>query len=90
LNLTPENNRGQLDAYMENAEWHLIGFYAVRKATKYDCCQEKFPYVLFTIEIRRRTLYYIINIVVPCIMLSFMTILGFMLPPDSGETLTLR
>ena len=27
---------------------------------------------------------------VPCVLISFMTILGFLLPPDSGEKLTLR
>ncbi|CAF0811409.1 unnamed protein product [Adineta ricciae] len=40
--------------------------------------------------IRRRTLYYVINIVVPCVLISFMTVLGFLLPPDSGEKLTLQ
>lgn len=27
---------------------------------------------------------------VPCVLISFMTLLGFLLPPDSGEKLTLR
>ena len=28
--------------------------------------------------------------IVPCVLISFMTLLGFLLPPDSGEKLTLR
>jgi hypothetical protein len=28
--------------------------------------------------------------IVPCVLISFMTVLGFLLPPDSGEKLTLR
>ncbi|CAF3600070.1 unnamed protein product [Rotaria sp. Silwood1] len=39
---------------------------------------------------RRRSLYYFTNIVVPCFLISCMTILGFLLSPDSGEKLTLR
>lgn len=76
---------------------------------KYDCCPDLYPYVLFTMRIRRRSLYYFTNIVgkndgllrfvliarlfnllVPCFLISCMTILGFLLAPDSGEKLTLR
>ncbi|CAF1364343.1 unnamed protein product [Rotaria sp. Silwood1] len=39
---------------------------------------------------RRRSLYYFTNIVVPCFLISCMTLLGFLLSPDSGEKLTLR
>ncbi|CAF1179300.1 unnamed protein product, partial [Didymodactylos carnosus] len=90
LNLTSEDNEGQLDAYVKSAEWDLQGFYAKRSAVKYDCCPTIYPYVLFTLQIRRRTLYYMINIIIPCIMLSFMTTFGYLLPPDSGEKLTLQ
>ncbi|CAF3701410.1 unnamed protein product [Rotaria sp. Silwood1] len=39
---------------------------------------------------RRRSLYYFTSIVVPCFLISCMTLLGFLLSPDSGEKLTLR
>lgn len=45
--------------------------------------------VTFTIQIRRRTLYYFFNLIVPCVLISSMALLGFTLPPDSGEKLTL-
>ena len=38
---------------------------------------------------RRRTLYYFFNLIVPCVLISSMALLGFTLPPDSGEKLTL-
>lgn len=34
-----------------------------RKAVIYECCPTVYPFVLFTLRIRRRTLYYVINIV---------------------------
>ena len=40
-------------------------------------------------RIRRRTLYYFSNLIVPCLLISSMAILGFTLPPDSGEKLGL-
>jgi hypothetical protein len=44
---------------------------------------------MFIINIRRRTLYFIFNLVFPCILISLMSILGFCLPPDSGEKIGL-
>ena len=40
-------------------------------------------------RIRRRTLYYFSNLIVPCLLIASMAVLGFTLPPDSGEKLSL-
>ena len=37
----------------------------------------------------RRTLYYFFNLIVPCLLIASMAVLGFTLPPDSGEKLSL-
>ena len=79
INLTAESDKGQLGAYMNNAQWDLEGkisfillicdfysildFSAVNNALKYDCCPTLYPFVLFTIKIRRRSLYYVTNVV---------------------------
>lgn len=55
----------------------------------YDCCPEPYVDITFKIHIRRRTLYYFFNLIVPCVLISSMALLGFTLPPDSGEKLTL-
>ena len=38
---------------------------------------------------RRRTLYYLFNIIFPCLWLTVLSLLGFWLPPDLGEKITL-
>jgi len=55
----------------------------------YECCPEPYVDITFKIHIRRRTLYYFFNLIVPCVLISSMALLGFTLPPDSGEKLTL-
>jgi hypothetical protein len=62
---------------------------AKRNSLYYDCCPEPYVDITFTIHIKRRTLYYGFNLIIPCIILSSMTLLGFSLPPDSGEKLQL-
>lgn len=34
---------------------------------------------------RRKTLFYTVNLIVPCVALTFLTVLVFYLPSDSGE-----
>lgn len=67
----------------------LLGMPGVKNTINYACCPEPYVDVTFTIQIRRRTLYYFFNLIVPCVLISSMALLGFTLPPDSGEKLTL-
>uniref|UniRef100_A0A087XTV2 Neuronal acetylcholine receptor subunit alpha-7 n=1 Tax=Poecilia formosa TaxID=48698 RepID=A0A087XTV2_POEFO len=78
-----------ISGYMPNGEWDLIGVPGTRNEVFYDCCKEPYPDVTFVITIRRRTLYYALNLLIPCVLLSSMTLLIFVLPADSGEKISL-
>ncbi|XP_077296009.1 nicotinic acetylcholine receptor alpha6 [Arctopsyche grandis] len=80
---------GDLSDFITNGEWYLIGMPGKKNTITYACCPEPYVDVTFTIQIRRRTLYYFFNLIVPCVLISSMALLGFTLPPDSGEKLTL-
>ena len=67
----------------------VAGVPGKKNSVTYDCCPEPYVDITFTIHIRRRTLYYFFNLIVPCVLISSMALLGFTLPPDSGEKLTL-
>ena len=62
---------------------------AVRTEKMYECCPAPYVDVTFTIHVRRKTLYYGFNLIIPCCLISSITLLGFTLPPESGEKLTL-
>lgn len=78
-----------LSSFVSNGEWELIQVRAIRNQITYPCCPEPFPDVTFYIHIRRRTLYYTYNVIIPCVMLSTLTLSGFWMRPDSGEKVTL-
>lgn len=67
----------------------VAGLPGVRNEITYTCCPEPYIDITYTIKIRRRTLYYGVNLIIPCVLISSMTLLGFTLPPDTGERLTL-
>ena len=78
-----------LSNYVTNGEWELVSISIERNVVYYHCCPEPFPDVTFIIHIRRRIIYYIYNVIFPCVMMSTLTLLVFCLPPDSGEKITL-
>nr|CAI5820122.1 unnamed protein product [Callosobruchus analis] len=49
------------------------------------------PYldITFNITMRRKTLFYTVNLIIPCMGISFLTVLVFYLPSDSGEKVSL-
>uniref|UniRef100_A0A914MEH0 Uncharacterized protein n=2 Tax=Meloidogyne TaxID=189290 RepID=A0A914MEH0_MELIC len=83
------NDSVSLDPYTPNGEWNLLSVQSVRNRLVYDCCPEPYVDVTFLISVRRRTLYYGVNLVLPSLLISSLALLGFSLPPDSGEKLNL-
>ncbi|XP_020667153.3 acetylcholine receptor subunit delta [Pogona vitticeps] len=77
-------------AFTENGEWEIIHRPA-RKNVDPSVPREsnKYQDITFYLIIKRKPLFYIINIITPCILIAFMTILVFYLPADCGEKVTL-
>ncbi|KAG7483154.1 neuronal acetylcholine receptor subunit alpha-7 [Solea senegalensis] len=77
------------DAYIQNSEWELVEVTGQRNEVHYACCEEPYVDVTFTVWMRRRTLFYGLNLLFPCVLLSIMAVLVFLLPADSGEKISL-
>ncbi|XP_078056349.1 neuronal acetylcholine receptor subunit alpha-3-like isoform X1 [Mustelus asterias] len=73
----------------ESGVWVIISATGYRHEVKYNCCAEMYTDITYSIYIRRMPLFYTINIIIPCLMISFLTILVFYLPSDCGEKITL-
>uniref|UniRef100_A0A3Q0RRH9 Uncharacterized protein n=1 Tax=Amphilophus citrinellus TaxID=61819 RepID=A0A3Q0RRH9_AMPCI len=78
-----------VSGYMPNGEWDLLEVPGDRNEVFYDCCAEPYPDVTFVVTLRRRTLFYALNLLIPCVLLSSMTLLVFLLPANSGEKISL-
>lgn len=83
-------NRGiDIKDFYPNVEWDIINVTARRKDKFYPCCPAPYPDITFNITLRRRTLFYSLNLIMPCVSISCLTVLVFYLPSDSGEKITL-
>uniref|UniRef100_A0A1I8F7X6 Neur_chan_LBD domain-containing protein n=1 Tax=Macrostomum lignano TaxID=282301 RepID=A0A1I8F7X6_9PLAT len=45
--------------------------------------------MIYTITIRRKTLFYTVNLIIPCVLISLLSVCVFYLPADAGEKMTL-
>ena len=50
-----------------------------------EVCGEPQQDIVYSFHIRRLPLFYTINLIIPCLLISFLTVLVFYLPADSGE-----
>jgi hypothetical protein len=78
-----------MDFYITNNEWTVLSFPAKRNVAYYKCCPEPFPDVSFYLRIHRKPTFYILSVLFPCMLTSSVAILAFLLPPESGEKVSL-
>ncbi|GMR53084.1 hypothetical protein PMAYCL1PPCAC_23279, partial [Pristionchus mayeri] len=82
LRFTDDNDTAAIDlsTYMNNGEWRLMSTPAVRSVINSTRTKRLYPVLTFYINLRRRTLFYLFNIVFPSLLISIMTLMGFCLP----------
>jgi len=78
-----------LTEFYMSVEWDILEVPAQRNVKFYTCCDEPYLDITFNITMRRKTLFYTVNLIIPCMGISFLTILVFYLPSDSGEKVSL-
>jgi len=88
--LEPLDSGIDLKDFYPSVEWDLLGVPAKKNEKYYTCCSEPYPDITFNITIRRKTLFHTVNLIIPCVAITFLTVLVFYLPSDSGELMRSR
>ncbi|XP_065226403.1 acetylcholine receptor subunit beta-like 2 isoform X2 [Planococcus citri] len=78
-----------LSEFLLSVEWDLLAVPATKNEEFYPCCTEPYADITFSILMRRKTLFYTVNLIIPLVGITFLTVLVFYLPSDSGEKVTL-
>ncbi|XP_071096434.1 neuronal acetylcholine receptor subunit beta-3-like [Haliotis cracherodii] len=79
---------GDTTSYQENAEWDLTGIGAMKRP--YSLNGLNYSTVTYTVSIQRRPAFFMVTFFFPCFLICSMSILGFFLPPASGEKVGLQ
>jgi len=56
---------------------------------KYLCCDEPFSRITFSVHLERKSLYYVMNLLVPTIIFSIITLISLTLQPGCSERIGL-
>ncbi|EDO42102.1 predicted protein [Nematostella vectensis] len=89
LDVVNESSAADLGKYIPSAEWNLQSAESKRNVLKYFCCDEPYPDVTFTFVIRRRSLFYMMNLILPLVTITALVNVSFVLPAESGERTSL-
>ena len=79
VNLTKGEIGTNMDLFEDSAEWSVLSAVAADYVTSTSSG------VTFTVELKRKPLFYLLNILVPVIMLAVINVFVFVLPASSGE-----
>jgi len=78
-----------LSEFYLSVEWDVMAVPAVRHFLMYACCPNPYVDITFNITLRRKTLFYTVNLIIPVVGISSLSFLVFYLPSDSGEKVAL-
>ncbi|KAG9341910.1 hypothetical protein JZ751_018227 [Albula glossodonta] len=73
--------------YFDNGEWEIMTATGSRGLRTDGTCL--YPSITYSFIIRRLPLFYTLFLIIPCIGLSFLTVLVFYLPSNGGEKISL-
>lgn len=75
------------EKYSDNSLWHLVSTTTARDT--YTSDRLTYPRLNITITLERKTTYYVLNIILPCVLITMVALAMFWLPPDCGEKISL-
>lgn len=73
--------------FFDNGEWEILSATGARGNRKDG--MYLFPFITYSFILKRLPLFYTLFLIIPCLGLSFLTVLVFYLPSDEGEKLSL-
>ncbi|KAJ8354806.1 hypothetical protein SKAU_G00223730 [Synaphobranchus kaupii] len=86
IDLVLKTDVASMDDFTPSGEWDIIALPGRRNENPAD---STYVDITYDFIIRRKPLFYTINLIIPCILITSLAILVFYLPSDCGEKMTL-
>ena len=89
MNLTNVSSSVETAEFKLNGEWDMVSTNTKWVEVVLPCCPDiRYSKVVFTLNMNRRYIFYVMNIVLPCALLSVLILMVFCVPPDAGEKIS--
>ncbi|XP_067832120.1 neuronal acetylcholine receptor subunit beta-2-like [Heptranchias perlo] len=86
IDLVLRSEVASLDDFTPSGEWDIVALPGRRNENPAD---HTYVDITYDFIIRRKPLFYTINLIIPCMLITSLAILVFYLPSDCGEKMTL-
>ncbi|XP_052099042.1 neuronal acetylcholine receptor subunit alpha-10-like [Mytilus californianus] len=90
LDMNLQSDHADLSELKQNVEWDVTGVPAVKHIKYYACCPDPYIDLTYNLYLKRKPRYYKTNIILPSMIITLLAALGFILPVDSGEKVSLE
>lgn len=80
---------GDLSGFIINGELTMESFNVHKEMHYFTNSTPPHPVLRYEIVVTRRAKYYVTNLILPCVFISGTVLLVFLLPPESGEKVSL-
>ena len=79
-----------VEDYIKSNEWDILDNRGERNVKLYECCKDV-PYLdlKFHLTVRRRVAFYTFILIMPCALLTCLTLVIFWVPPEAPAKLSL-
>lgn len=80
-------NKGGVDLtyFIENNMWNLLEISPSVRSQVYFSHDDALSTVVYSIVVRRKALFYVVNYIAPPVAISFLSLLLFLIPPEVGK-----
>ena len=82
-------SQADLRDYVPSGSWDIIGCPGKKTQMRHTDGEHNISTITYFIRIRRKTLFYTVNLIIPCVLISFLSVGVFYLPSDAGEKMTM-
>ena len=69
-----------LESYIENEGWEMVSFSGIRRSLQYSCCPTPYTNLNYHLVVQRKPLFYVVNLVIPTAIITFISLVGFFMP----------
>ena len=89
INIVAGKDKVSFAQYVADSEWSIINVTVQRNVTYYPCCSAPYPTLTYRVVLKRRALFYLSNMIIPCAVIALLAFLSFCLPVESNERISL-
>ncbi|EDO37424.1 predicted protein, partial [Nematostella vectensis] len=74
---------------VKNGEWQIQNITVDRRVVYYQCCPgQPYPEVGFIVNMKRKSLFYFVNLLLPNILICLLAFFSFFIPVECGERIS--